>query len=78
MRPIGEAVDAPFENGKYGKVFVSHIDLNDDVVEGLRARGHPGVLRAVSPGGRRRPARCAHTCSIVSCDLMRSAKEGTH
>ena len=34
--PIGKQVDAPFENGKYGKVFVSHIDLNDDVVEGLQ------------------------------------------
>ena len=32
----GQTVDAPFENGKYGKVFVSHIDLNDNVVEGLQ------------------------------------------
>lgn len=34
--PLGQTVDAPYENGKYGKVFVSHIDLNDNVVEGLQ------------------------------------------
>jgi carbamoyl-phosphate synthase small subunit len=54
--PIDETVDAPFENGRYGKVF-SHVDLNDDVVEGLQCVD-PGVLRAVPPRGRRRPARC--------------------
>lgn len=34
--PLDQTVDAPYENGKYGKVFVSHIDLNDNVVEGLQ------------------------------------------
>jgi hypothetical protein len=28
---IGATVDAPFENGKYGKGMVSHIDQNDNV-----------------------------------------------
>ena len=33
--PIGETVMSPYGDGKFGRVFVSHIDLNDDVVEGL-------------------------------------------
>jgi hypothetical protein len=37
---------------------VSHVCLNDDVVEGLRVRDeHPRLLGAVPPGGRGRPAR---------------------
>lgn len=35
--PVGAPSVAPFEDGRYGKVEVSHIGLNDGVVEGLRA-----------------------------------------
>ena len=38
-------------------VEVCHVYLNDDVVEGLRAARPAGVLGAVPPGGRGRPAR---------------------
>lgn len=37
--PIGETVTAP--NAKYGKVEVSHVGLNDQVVEGLRCLDIP-------------------------------------
>ena len=39
--PVGTEVEAPFESGKYGKVRVSHIDLNDNVVEGLQCLDIP-------------------------------------
>ncbi len=39
--PVGEPVVAPFGKGRYGRVEVSHIDLNDRVVEGLRALDIP-------------------------------------
>ncbi|WP_129668224.1 glutamine-hydrolyzing carbamoyl-phosphate synthase small subunit [Phytoactinopolyspora endophytica] len=41
--PRYEAVDTP-----YGKAEVSHVCLNDDVVEGLALRGTDGALRAFS------------------------------
>ena len=36
----GESV-APHDGGRYGRALVSHVDLNDDVVEGLRALDIP-------------------------------------
>ncbi len=39
--PLGEASVAPFDEGRYGRVEVSHIGLNDGVVEGLRALDIP-------------------------------------
>lgn len=39
--PIGEASNAPYDNGRYGRVSVSHVGLNDGVVEGLRALDIP-------------------------------------
>ena len=35
--PTDGDVTAPFDGGRYGRVRVSHVDLNDDVVEGLEA-----------------------------------------
>ena len=46
----------PFDT-PYGPAVVSHVNLNDGVVEGLRLRAAPGVQRAVPPRGRARPAR---------------------
>lgn len=37
----GEILDSPFENGRYGRVQVSHIGLNDQVVEGLECLDIP-------------------------------------
>ena len=39
--PVGEPAVAPFESGRYGRVEVSHVGLNDGVVEGLRALDIP-------------------------------------
>ena len=60
----GFAVDAPLEGETrtpYGLARVSHVGLNDNVVEGLELRDDdrpdPGLLGAVPPRGRRRTAR---------------------
>ncbi|WP_188550843.1 glutamine-hydrolyzing carbamoyl-phosphate synthase small subunit [Sediminivirga luteola] len=39
--PIDEVSTAPHGDGRYGRVEVSHISLNDDVVEGLRCLDLP-------------------------------------
>jgi len=39
--PLEGEVTAPFGEGRYGRVRVSHVDLNDDVVEGLEALDLP-------------------------------------
>jgi carbamoyl-phosphate synthase (glutamine-hydrolyzing) len=39
--PIGEPSLAPYDGGRYGRVEVSHVGLNDHVVEGLRALDVP-------------------------------------
>lgn len=39
--PIGAPIVAPFDGGRYGRVQVSHVDLNDNVVEGLECLDIP-------------------------------------
>lgn len=39
--PIDRVVDAPYEEGRFGRVEVSHVGLNDDVVEGIRCLDRP-------------------------------------
>ena len=48
----GQSFDTPF-----GPAVVSHTCANDGVVEGVKLADGRGVLGAVPPGGRRRPAR---------------------
>ena len=69
--PIGETVDAPFENGKYGKVFVSHIDLNDNVVEGLQCVDIPAFSVQYHPEAAAGPHDAAYLFDRF-VDLMRS------
>ncbi|GMA85106.1 hypothetical protein GCM10025868_03560 [Angustibacter aerolatus] len=48
----GFAVDAPLEgtaSTPFGVARVSHVCLNDDVVEGLEPGRRPGLLGAVPP-----------------------------
>ena len=55
----GFAVDAPIDRiseTPYGRVEVSHVALNDGVVEGLRLLDRAGLLGAVPPGGGTRTA----------------------
>ena len=65
----GFAVDAPLDgptDTAFGGSRSSHVDLNDDVVEGLRCLDVAGVL-ACSTTRRRPPARTTRpTCSTVS------------
>ncbi|TIC85462.1 glutamine-hydrolyzing carbamoyl-phosphate synthase small subunit [Nocardioides sp. GY 10127] len=47
----GFAVDAPLDRATqtpYGEATVSHVNLNDDCVEGLELRGEDGVLKGFS------------------------------
>ena len=65
----GFAVDAPRDRAfdtPYGAAEVSHVCLNDDVVEGLRLPRRARVLGAVPPGGGGRPARRGATSSTGS------------
>lgn len=39
--PIGQQVTAPHGDGRFGRVEVSHVGLNDDVVEGIRCLDIP-------------------------------------
>lgn len=39
--PIAKTVQSPYENGHFGRVIVSHVDLNDNVVEGLQCLDIP-------------------------------------
>ena len=74
--PIGKQVDAPFENGKYGKVFVSHIDLNDDVVEGLQCVDIPAFSVQYHPEAAAGPPDPAYLFDRF-CELMKNnSKEG--
>ena len=57
------AVDA---DSLAGDVELTHVNLNDGVVEGMRLRDAPRVSRAVPPRGRPRPARRRATCSTSS------------
>ncbi|MBW3094589.1 glutamine-hydrolyzing carbamoyl-phosphate synthase small subunit [Bifidobacterium sp. 64T4] len=73
--PIGETVDAPFENGKYGKVFVSHIDLNDNVVEGLQCVDIPAFSVQYHPEAAAGPHDAAYLFDRF-VELMKNSKEG--
>ncbi len=72
--PIGETVDAPFDNGHFGKVFVSHIDLNDDVVEGLQCVDIPAFSVQYHPEAAAGPHDAAYLFDRF-VDLMKTSKE---
>ena len=73
--PIGEQVSAPFDGGKYGKVFVSHIDLNDNVVEGLQCVDIPAFSVQYHPEAAAGPHDAAYLFDRF-VNLMKSVKEG--
>lgn len=58
--PLGQTVDAPYQNGKFGKVFVSHVDLNDDVVEGLQCVDIPAFSVQYHPEAAAGPHDAAY------------------
>ena len=73
--PIGETVTAPYGDGRYGRVFVSHVDLNDDVVEGLQCVDIPAFSVQYHPEAAAGPHDAAYLFDRF-CDLMTSDKEG--
>ena len=58
--PVGEASTAPFDDGRFGRVEVSHISLNDGVVEGLRALDIPAFSVQYHPEAAAGPHDAAH------------------
>jgi len=76
----GFAVDAPIEGesvaphdaGRYGRVVVSHIDLNDNVVEGLNALDLPAFSVQYHPEAAAGPHDAAYLFDRF-LDLMRTA-----
>ena len=74
--PVGEPSVAPFEAGRYGRVEVSHVGLNDGVVEGLRALDMPAFSVQYHPEAAAGP----HDGELLFdrfMSLMSAAKE-TH
>ncbi len=74
----GFAVDAPLDaptDTAYGVATVSHVCLNDDVVEGLELRGDDGTLKAFSVQYHPEAAAGPHDAAYLFdrfCDLMDS------
>lgn len=75
----GFAVDAPLEGASttpYGEATVSHVCLNDDVVEGLELRGEDGKLKAFTVQYHPEAAAGPHDAAYLFdrfCDLMGGA-----
>jgi carbamoyl-phosphate synthase small subunit len=75
----GFAVDAPLDRSTptpYGEVTVSHVCLNDDVVEGLELRDDGGALRAFSVQYHPEAAAGPHDAGYLFdrfCDLIAKA-----
>jgi carbamoyl-phosphate synthase small subunit len=67
----GESV-APYDNGRYGRVVVSHVDLNDDVVEGLAALDLPAFSVQYHPEAAAGPHDAAYLFDRF-LELMRGA-----
>ncbi len=71
----GESV-APYDGGRYGRVVVSHIDLNDDVVEGLAALDLPAFSVQYHPEAAAGPHDAAYLFDRF-LDLMRDPARGS-
>lgn len=56
----GSTVTAPYDGGRYGRVRVSHVDLNDDVVEGLEALDLPAFSVQYHPEAAAGPHDAAY------------------
>jgi len=68
----GESV-APHDGGRYGRVIVSHVDLNDDVVEGLEALDLPAFSVQYHPEAAAGPHDAAYLFDRF-LDLMTDTK----
>jgi carbamoyl-phosphate synthase small subunit len=69
------SLDEPFRTG-YGVVSVSHVCLNDDVVEGLELRAPSGELRAFSVQYHPEAAAGPHDAAYLFDRFARLMGEG--
>ncbi|MHA7133039.1 glutamine-hydrolyzing carbamoyl-phosphate synthase small subunit [Oerskovia turbata] len=69
--PIGEQATAPHGEGRYGRVVVSHIGLNDNVVEGLECLDIPAFSVQYHPEAAAGPHDAAYLFDRF-LDLMTS------
>ncbi|WP_136520020.1 MULTISPECIES: glutamine-hydrolyzing carbamoyl-phosphate synthase small subunit [Cellulomonas] len=74
--PLDAETVAPFDGGRYGRVRVSHVDLNDDVVEGLEALDLPAFSVQYHPEAAAGPHDAAYLFDRF-VDLMTRHPEGT-
>jgi len=58
--PVGQTVTAPHDGGRYGRVRVSHVNLNDDVVEGLECLDLPAFSVQYHPEAAAGPHDAAY------------------
>lgn len=68
---------APFDGGRYGRVRVSHVCLNDDVVEGLEALDLPAFSVQYHPEAAAGPHDAAYLFDRF-LDLMTTHRDGSH
>lgn len=73
--PLDVETVAPFDDGRYGRVRVSHVDLNDDVVEGLEAIDLPAFSVQYHPEAAAGPHDAAYLFDRF-LDLMTSHRDG--
>ncbi|GAA3821680.1 glutamine-hydrolyzing carbamoyl-phosphate synthase small subunit [Cellulomonas soli] len=71
--PLDGPSVAPHEGGRYGRVVVSHVDLNDDVVEGLQALDLPAFSVQYHPEAAAGPHDAAYLFDRF-LDLMNEKK----
>jgi len=72
--PIDEPSVAPWDGGRYGRVEVSHVALNDGVVEGLRALDLPAFSVQYHPEAAAGPHDAEHLFGRF-IDLMLAERE---
>ncbi|EFA23312.1 carbamoyl-phosphate synthase, small subunit [Bifidobacterium gallicum DSM 20093 = LMG 11596] len=58
--PLGQIVTTPYADGRFGRAFVSHVDLNDDVVEGLQCVDIPAFSVQYHPEAAAGPHDAAY------------------
>lgn len=73
--PLDDVSVAPHDGGRYGRVTVSHVDLNDDVVEGLAALDLPAFSVQYHPEAAAGPHDAAYLFDRF-LDLMREPEKG--
>ncbi|MBT0995176.1 glutamine-hydrolyzing carbamoyl-phosphate synthase small subunit [Cellulomonas sp. DKR-3] len=71
--PLEGESTAPYDGGRYGRVVVSHVDLNDDVVEGLEALDLPAFSVQYHPEAAAGPHDAAYLFDRF-LDLMTDSK----